>query len=296
MATGNYGIVRPSDVRPSDVEIFYGYSPSRDTPISEPLNRLSTNFLTPINSPDSTDLNNPLVLGGLYRLELPATIFNSLGFYTIYIRPREIKIRITDCGVLSIFPDVKGIILDTSILPNELTSNNSLIGYRIEYFNGDGTKINNLFRVITSSNRCEPVNQNLQNSNQKSIRYRFNNNSSLLFCTLTPSSAPNVKPNETPFIGTSNQIITLNNTFFNPVMIEVELAEHDFDTLAIGIFGNSSKSIVDGKYTLYDKSNQIYKQYNLFQIQDEFTGKPLFEVKEETNNIDFDKDFNNIVP
>ena len=31
MATGTYGIVRPADITPEDVEIFYHFTPSRDS-------------------------------------------------------------------------------------------------------------------------------------------------------------------------------------------------------------------------------------------------------------------------
>ena len=34
----------------------------------------------------------------------------------------------------------------------------------------------NFFKIVTSNNRAEPVNQNLTNTNQKAIRYRFNDN------------------------------------------------------------------------------------------------------------------------
>jgi hypothetical protein len=72
------------------------------------------------------------------------------------------------------------------------------------------------------------------------------------------------------------------------------MVEHDFETLSYGIFGNQVKSIVDGKYTIYDNENNIYKQYNLYEIQDEFSNEPLHEVREETDEIDFNKNFNNI--
>jgi hypothetical protein len=111
---------------------------------------------------------------------------------------------------------------------------------------------------------------------------------------MTPSSASNVTPNRIPYIGEANQTIVLTNTFFNPITIEIEMVEHDFDTLAHGIFGNQIKSIVDGKYTVYDQDNNIYKQYNLYEIQDEFSGEPLHEVKEEVDNVDFSKNFNTI--
>ena len=41
MSLGSYGIVRPADVSPSDVDIFYTYSPSRDFGNQSALDRLT---------------------------------------------------------------------------------------------------------------------------------------------------------------------------------------------------------------------------------------------------------------
>ena len=73
--------------------------------------------------------------------------------------------------------------------------------------------------------------------------------------------------------------------------------DHDFDTLAIGLYGNQTKSIEDGIYTMYDLSgvNNIYKQYNLFEIRDQFDEK-LFEVRQDRGNqVDFSKQFGTII-
>ena len=136
---------------------------------------------------------------------------------------------------------------------------------------------------------------NLTNTSQKSIRYRYvENGSDLLFCTLSPSSAPSNKPTATPFIGQPNQNIIITNTFFNPITIDIEMAEHDIDTLGIALYGNQTKSIEDGIYTLYDKDNNIYKQYNLYEIRDDFNNL-LFEVRQDRDgNIDYSKNFTNI--
>ena len=115
-----------------------------------------------------------------------------------------------------------------------------------------------------------------------------------MFCTVSPSSESNVKPNVLPYIGQPNQQVIITNTYFNPVTLEVELVDYDIETLAIGMFGNQSKSLEDGMYTIYNFNNQIYKQYNLFEIKEQFTGKPLFEVKEERSIIDFTKSFDNV--
>lgn len=72
------------------------------------------------------------------------------------------------------------------------------------------------------------------------------------------------------------------------------MVQHDIETLAFGLFGNQTKSLEDGIYTIYNFNNEIYKQYNLYEIKDKFTGKPLFEVREERTSIDFNKNFTNI--
>jgi hypothetical protein len=295
MSTGTYGIVRAADVDPSDVQITVFYSPNRQTQTTNTFTLGSNNLVNIGDSNTGID-----VFGGLYTLNLPVSQFQSKGIYTIAIKPVEIRAKIVDCGVLSALPDNKGIVFDVSD-PNlsPFTSkfeNNNLIGYRIEYLDirNPTKKVRNLFRVITSNNRSEPVTQNLTNTNQKAIRYRFNDNATLVFCTVTPNAPTNVKPDVVPYIGVPNQEVILTHTFFNPIMIEVEMIEHDFDTLAYGLFGNQTKGLEDGIYTVYNFDNNIYKQYNLFEIKDRFTGKPLHEVREERTNIDFTKNFNDI--
>ena len=300
MATGTYGTIRPADVSPEDVEIILNYTPSRDETDNFVLTKLDAlSILRPYYNNDTTGVNNGIeILGGLYNLKLPAEQFNQIGIYTIFIRPAQIRTTILDCGVLSALPNVKGLIFDLNQVPSTYRNkfvNQGLVGFRIEYLNADGTKIPNFFRIITSSFFCEPVVQNLTNSSQKAIRYKYtDNNTNLLFCTLTPSSAPTNKPNATPYIGQPNQGVIITNTFFNPITLDIEIGEHDFSTLAIALYGNQTKSIDDGIYTLYDNANNIYKQYNLYEIRDQFN-ELLYEVRQDRgNNIDFSKNFTNI--
>ena len=294
MSTGVYGTTRPADVAINDVDIFYTYTPSREVAPTIPIQRLNpNNVLSPLLHPDDVSGNLP-IFGGLYNLTLPANNFSTKGFYTVVIRPKELRFDLADCGVLSAYPNIRGLVFRKSDLPAQLRGNDALNGYRVEYFDSNGNKVPNLFRIITSSNSCEPVAQNLQNTIAVTTRYSFNDSADLIFCTVTPSSSSTVRPNARPFLGNRGQSISLTNTFFNPITIEIEMVDHDFDTLALGIFGNQSKSIVDGKYTIYDENNNIYKQFNLYEIQDQFTSEPLYEVREEVTNVDFSKNFNNI--
>ena len=222
-----------------------------------------------------------------------------MGIYTLYLRPRLIRTRINDCGVLSSSPNTKGIIINIQDVPSEDRNkfvNQGLVGYRIEYLNDDGTKIPNFFRIVTSCFYCEPVTQNLTNTIQKNVRYRYSNGvTNLLFLTLTPSSSPSNKPNATPFIGNPTQGILVTNTFFNPTVVEVEIVEHDSSTLAIALYGNQTKSMEDGIYTIYDTNDNRYRQYNLYEIRDQYN-KLLYEVKQDRgDNIDFSKNFQNII-
>jgi hypothetical protein len=72
------------------------------------------------------------------------------------------------------------------------------------------------------------------------------------------------------------------------------MVEHDSSTLANALFGNQTKSMDDGIYTIYDKDNNIYRQYNLYEIRDQFNNL-LYEVRQDRgDNIDFSKNFTNI--
>ena len=297
MATGNYGTIRPADVSVDDVEILYSYTPSRELISSVELESLDpAEVLIPVTTPNNVNE----ILGGLYTLKLPTSKFGSKGFYSIIIRPKEIRTKISDCGVLIDNQDVKGLIFNMNIIPTDLQSrfeNGNLVGYRIEYLKEEtGTgqdKIQNLFRIITSNNRALPISQNQGNDNA-SQAYTFNDNSTNVFCTLTPSSAPSIKPNAVPFIGNPLQDVIITNTFFNPVMLEIEMVEYDDESLAYALYSNQTKSLDDGIYTIYNFGNQIYKQYNLFEVKDQFTGKPLYEVREQKFTIDPTKDFDDI--
>ena len=204
MAISSYGTIRPSDVSPTDVEIIVNYTASRDVTNSFVLSKLDAQtVLKPYFNNSETGGNVGVeVIGGLYNLTLPANQFNALGIYTLYLRPAQIRTVITDCGVLSALPNVKGIIIDITNVPTEYVNKfvpQGLVGFRVEYLNTDGSKIPNFFRIVTSCFYCEPVVSNQVNTLEKAIRYRYVDGiSNLLFLTLSPSSSPTNKPNATP--------------------------------------------------------------------------------------------------
>lgn len=299
MATGNYGTVRLADVSPADTEIIMNYTPSRDLTNDFVLKKLNAaELLQPYFSNPAIGGQTNEILGGLYNLKLPAAEFNNVGIYNILIRPAQIRTQIYDCGVLQSLPNIKGIIIDLTTVPQEFLNRfvtQGLVGYRVEYLNNDGTKNTNFFRIITSSFFCEAVVANTNNTSDKAQRWIYTDaETNLLFCTVSPSSSPSNKPNATPYIGSAGQNIIITNTFFDPVMIEVEIVEQDISTLAIALYGNQTKSIEDGIYTIYDSNNNIYKQYNLYEIRSQFN-ELLYEVRQDRgSNIDTTKNFDNI--
>ena len=305
MAVGSYGIVRPADVSPEDVEILYHYTSGRTTTAPITLTRLNAeDVLTPVyhnaNTVDDSNVQGNEILGGLYNLKLTAEKFSELGVYTLHLRPKQIRTSITDCGVLASLPSVRGLVIDLNNVPaayrNRFTPQ-GLVGYRIEYINTNRfQKIPNFYRVVTSSFYCQPIVSNLSNSTDKAIRYQYTDQTSnLVFLTITPSSSPSSRPNVVPFIGQPGQNIILTNTFFNPTTLEIEMVEHDASTLAHALYGNQTKAITPGIYTIYDNNNNnaIYKQFNLYEVKDQFN-ETMYEVREEREIIDESLDFDNI--
>ena len=304
MAVGAFGITRPADVSPADVEIFYHYVSGRTTDVTPILKKIdSVSILTPIyhtgtTTTDTTAVGNE-VLGGLYNLKLTSTDFSNLGVYTLMLRPKQIRCSINDCGVLASMPSVRGIVIDLGTVPAEDRAKfipQGLVGYRIEYINTDSTnkKIPNFYRLVTSSFYCSPVVTNLTDSTTKSIRYQYSDQTTnFVFLTVTPSSAPSSRPNVVPYIGVPGQKIIISNTYFNPTTIEIEMVEHDATTLSYALYGNQSKAVAPGIYTIYDNNNNIYKQYNLYEIKDQYN-ETLYEVREQKTTIDESLNLNNI--
>jgi len=303
MAIGTYGVIRPSDVSPEDVDIFYYYVSGLTTTAPVTLKALSpATILTPVyhNSQTTTDSVAPGVeiLGGLYNLQLQSSDFSEFGYYTIHIRPKQIRTLITDCGILASLPSVRGLVIDLSNISATDVAKftpQGLIGYRIEYLDTNTSKkIPNFYTIVTSSFYCQPVTSNVSSTTQKVIRYQYSDApTNLMFLTITPSSAPSSKPNTVPNIGVPNQKIILTNTFVNPTTIEIEMVEYDTSTLAYALYGNQSKAVAEGVYTIYDSNNNIYKQYNLYEINDTY-GDTLFEIRELKTQIDQTLSFNSI--
>lgn len=298
MAIGSYGIVRPADVSPDDVDIFYHYVSGRTANSTVTFKKLSpaSDYLTPVlHNGETGGTADVEVLGGLYNLKLAAADFSELGIYTLHMRPKQIRTVITDCGILASLPSVRGLVIDLSAIPSNdrgKFSPQGVVGYRVEYLDSNGKKIPNFYRIITSNFYCEPVISNTTNTSQKSIRYRYTDAATnFMFLTITPSAAPSTRPTTVPFIGQPNQNIILTNTYFNPTTVEVEMVEHDASTLAHALYGNQSKSVSDGVYTIYDNNNSIYRQYNLYEVKDQFN-ETLYEVRERKTDIDENLNFN----
>lgn len=292
MANGTYGIKRPAIVTSDDVEIFYYYRPSRSTESSDfsSFKRLDSNILVPVSGV-TNDEESIKLLPGMYDLKLPLDTFGKTGIYTIYIKPKEIYTKIVDVSTLAAdaYSDVRGIVLDMSNVENSDEFNNGgLVGYRVEYFNDNGER-SDTYRIITSNFRCEPVTRYLNNSSEKGVKYRYNDSSNLLFCTVTPSSAMSFKSSSLPFIGKTSQKVALINTKFNPVMMEIEMVAHDAETISTMLEGDQTRNLENAYITTFDENGGIYHQAQYGNITNSSTGLHHDFKFEKKENINFEE-------
>ena len=289
--SGMYGTVKPADINiGKDVEVFYHYRPSYNSDDTNFKNFRTLDAESVLYPCGSGDENIPI--SGLFNLKLPLNEFNKKGIYTIYIRPKEIETTISNIGVLAAFPDVRGVVFEKNDEMTDFQEANSLVGYRIEYLNNSGKKNGN-FKIITSSNLSESISYVLNNSSDKGIKYRFTMGGNQIFCTVTPSLAPTFKPNDLPLIGNSGQKVKLVNTKFNPLMIELEMTEHDNETIAYMLEGDQLVDKDKALITTFNKNGEIYHQSEFGAYKDEY-GTPLYEFKKTRDNIDFNQSLDNL--
>lgn len=287
---GVYGSVRSANFNPlTDAEIFYYYRPTRGT-VSESFKgfkKLSSDCLVP-----TTEEASGTTILGLYTLKLPLDKFNMKGFYTVYIRPKEIETTLDDVSVLAAYPDVKGVVINLN--KPELKGVIDLTGYRIDYFDDNGDRTETV-RLITSCNRAEPVMVTVADSYPKSTRYRLTDTAAgLAFCTVTPSSANSFKPNVNPYIGVPGGKVMITNTKFNPVLLEIETIDHDADTLTYMIAGDQVRNRDKAIITTYNDDKEIYMQQDYYTVKNQL-GNALYDVKRQRTTIDGSQTYDNVI-
>jgi len=287
MAVGTYGAVKMADCDFNDVDVLYAYSANRET-------LGDTQFKPLFNSVTNNEFRKMLGGDGGYRLRLPASIFNKLGFYLILIRPKIFQTEIVDCSFVitnneqEIQISKKGIVIPKL----QFQSTGSLVGYQIEYFNDNGVKIKNFHRIITSSDLVS-VNPNNNTTNASSTTYVLDPNGNQLFLTLTPDEASLITSEISSDLGKSGQQILLSNTFFDPTMIEVEMVDQSIKTLSYALYGQSTRDLETGVYSIFDELGNLYRQYNLLTTKKLFSSGQV-DVKESRNNIDRAQTFFNL--
>jgi hypothetical protein len=284
---GTYGTIKPANIDISnDVQIFYNYKPNRsydndktfqELPVSNLLNAYSGEGIT---------------IDGLYNLKLPLSLFGRKGIYTIYIKPKEMTKTIYTTGVLVDYPDVRGVIFQTNDFTENLIKNNGLAGYRIDY-DTDGEVYS---RIITSSNLCDVVPTNGQTKYRLYDNYgdAGSSNGRLIFCTVTPSSSASFTPNSLPSIGVAGETVKVVNTKFNPVMFEIEMVDHDAETLSYLIEGEQVRNLENGTFTIYNHDKEIYRQYETYTVKTQL-GRPLYDIKAKKEVIDPSQNYDNTI-
>lgn len=287
MSVGIYGIVKAADCDYNDLDVLYAYSPNRES--------LGDIQFSPLfNSVTNNEFRKLIGADGGYKLRLPASVFNRLGFYMILVKPKTFQTEIVDCSFVVTNNDQEIQISKKGIVIPKLQfqSTGSLVGYQIEYFDDNGVKIKNFHRIITSSDLVS-INSSNNSSLANSTTYVFDPNGNQLFLTLTPDEASLVTNQATTSLGKSGQKILLSNTFFDPVMIEVEMVDQNIKTLSYGIYGQSTRDLETGVYSIFDENGNLYKQYTLLTQKKQFSNGNI-DIKQERVTIDRTQTFFNV--
>lgn len=288
MAIGIYGTKKLSDCDYNDVDILYAYSQTRESVTD---NQLRPLFSTISNS----DFTKMFGADGAYKLKLPASVFNELGFYVVLIKPKTFETNIIGCSFIvtenneEIQISRKGIVIPKL----QFQGTGSLIGYQVEYFYDNGIKIKNFHKIVTGSDPVSPAQNTSQSVQGSTTSYSLNDNGASLFLTLTPDEVSLISNSAKADLGKAGQKILISNTLFDPIMIEVEMVDQTIKTLSYGIFGNSTRDMETGLFSIFDENDNLYKQYNLLTRKKVFSNGNV-DYKEQRTNINYNQNFNDL--
>lgn len=291
-----YGNTIPANISIEDIDLQFTYQHDLNVEPESIQVLNAQDFIKKTFDPNNVNENN----AGVYRLSIPASFYanRGLGYYYFYLRPKKIRVIIKDCAYLEDV-NLKGLIFDLnemdSYAKNIFQKENNLVGYLIQYINQTNTGDRlapNLFRIVTSNYRANPISGSINNNqNQNGIRYRLNSNSSLVFVTVSPSTQSGISNNETLFIGNPAQEVIVSNTNFNPKLIPIQITDVDEKSLLYGIFGDQTFNYENGIRTWFDEEGNIFKQKDEYTIKDEY-GNPLKKISKERTEINFNEEIN----
>lgn len=282
MSNGVFGSVKPANLDiENEVELLYSYMPSRGKVDDEFEGRFkkldASKCLSVCQDEDDNSID------GLFTLKLPLNIFNKSGIYTIYVRPKEFKAKIYALSTLSAYPDIKGIVFNTDDLDGHGSGIN---GYRIEIpetGNGSNKKYT---RIIRSCNYCSVTTDGTFTLS--------NSNTGFVFCVVTPNLAPDYTNAKTLPMGAAGEEVTLANTKFTPKMVEVEITEHDIETLSYMLEGSQVSDNDNGIITTFNKDGEIYHQARYTTVKDKLNN-PLYTVKRKMTDVQNTTDYKDLL-
>ena len=71
-------------------------------------------------------------------------------------------------------------------------------------------------------------------------------------------------------------------------MIEVEMVEHDIETVTTMLEGSQLRDLDNGLITTFNENDEIYSQFEVYSLKNEFTKQPVYEVKKnKKGGVDF---------
>jgi hypothetical protein len=106
---------------------------------------------------------------------------------------------------------------------------------------------------------------------------------------LTPSTAFSFKTTDKPNIGSPLQTIALINTKFNPIMMEVEMVNHDIESVSTMLEGKQIRNLDHALITTFNSEGGIYHQAMYGNIVNPNTGiNHDFKIPM-TNVVDFEE-------
>ena len=150
MSLGIFGSKKLANITKDDADVLFCYSPSNEVTGNLVLKPLYNNMT-------NADFQKMLGADGVYRMRLPASVFNQLGYYTVLIKPKSFELQIQNCGyIVSTTVGQTNISQQGIVIPNvQINGGSSLVGYQIEYFDNSGNKIRNLFSRIDKISQIE---------------------------------------------------------------------------------------------------------------------------------------------
>ena len=168
----------------------------------------------------------------------------------VSVKPKEFQIEIGDVPDSDLLLVPQAYTANTSIMGGEYNTPNFFYGWNIEFFGTGGLSLGQAKKIVGSYHTSEGHTFKISPMPEGGIRYNSN-----------------------------DLVARIWSDVFEPTVVEVDILEHNAETLSYSLYGKRSMNRTSGLMRIYDHNGNVYKEFSMGTLSNNITGGDIVDYR-----------------